>query len=149
MFNRPNKPLILLVGDLKFIARKTLERCQHLAEYLCVKARVLLRSASHEMLESIAFCECREVDKVSRLGSSKEGKNLVNSEFLARQSRTEGPLLDWEEAKICAEIDFRHVARLTHLESIEARTLPNSMNGKPGIRECPLDDGDDLINLNG
>ncbi len=149
MFNRSNKPLVILVGDLKFVARKPLELCQHLREYLCVKAGVLLRCAPHEMLESVALCECREVDKVSRLGSSKDGKNLVNGEFLARQSRTERPLLDWEEAKISAEIDFRHVARLTHLESIEAGTLPNSMNGKPSIRECPFDDGDDLIDLNG
>jgi hypothetical protein len=51
--------------------------------------------------------------------------------------------------KVGAELDFRHVARLTHLESIEARTLPNSMNGKSGIPECPLDDGDDLIYLDG
>ena len=91
----------------------------------------------------------REVDKVSRFGSSEDGKNLVDSEFLARQSRTERPLLDWEEAKVSAEIDFRHVALLTHLESVEARTLPNSMNGKPGIPERLLDDGDDLIDLDG
>jgi len=149
MFNRSNEPLILLVGDLKFIARKALEPCQHLCEHLCVKARVLLRCALHEMLESIALCKCREVDKVSRLGSSKDGKNLVNGEFLTRQSRTERPLLDWEKAKVSAEIDFRHVARLTHFESIEARTFPNSMNRKPGFPECPLDDWDDLIDLNG
>ncbi len=42
MFNRSNKFLILLVGDLDFVARKALELCQHLREYLDVKARVFL-----------------------------------------------------------------------------------------------------------
>ena len=149
MFDRSNKRLILLVGDLKFVARKTLEPRHHLGEDLSVKARVLLRCAPHEMLESIALCKCREVDEVARLGSSKDGKNLVNGEFFASQSRTKRPLLDWKEAKISAEIDLRHIARLTHLESIEAGALPNSTNGKPGVPECPLDDGDDLIDLNG
>ena len=71
------------------------------------------------MFESIALCKCREVDEVSRFGPSKDGKHLVNGEFLARQNRTERPLLDWEEAKVSAEIYFGNVARLTHLESIE------------------------------
>ena len=61
-------------------------------------------------------------------------KTLVPRLFRGRQepcswrvprppSRTEWPQLDWQEAIVSDEIDFRHGARLTHRESIEVRTL--------------------------
>ena len=133
--DEPGEPSVLLVVEWELVSSKAIEPVGHFGEYLQVKSMVLVSSGSEEPIETELIFDCHQVHEVPSLGSPEDCQHFVHRQFLGREKLETRTLVNWEEACVTPQVDFRSAVLAHHEESDESGAIQYPFDGETVLLE--------------
>jgi hypothetical protein len=135
-----------LVGYFELIAWKSVDAVEHVSKHLGVESPILVERPLTEINESIAICHRRQIHEISRFGSSKNSKNLVDGKFLSGENWTKLSAFNWKEPGIGSKVDLCDFLVLPDLQAEKTSPFSNTSDIHTGFVESTFYGRHQLVN---
>jgi hypothetical protein len=143
--HRLAETLVAVVIEVKLFATEPLKPGQHLHEVLDLEAAILLAREHEHALEGVADAQSHEIGEVTRLGTTKNGENLVNRQLQARQGRRRVPWIGWKETRVGPKVKLGPLAIGEDGQPRESGSHPQPFDTQTIVGKRPLGRGQQPI----